>query len=206
MDEVIRQYLISDVLSRTALDVLDAVSEFEDEEQFDFLDDASKVPKHCYLSLSKLIFGADNKTSDLSSFVTAVPGTGNPEQSGIELMYASEEANEVPGLNPPDGPAGAEYALLKIITRVKEVSDDGSEDRLIRQIDARIRFLIDFKARALRTEDGLRLTGELDPSGIDNMLDPEYGVTCHWLKMLTPSNVLEKVSLYRVEFCTLMTP
>lgn len=207
MDEVIRKYLMSDLVSRTPLDVLDAIAAYESPDDFAFIDDASKVPKHCYMSLSKMIFGADNKSTELASIITPIAGTGNPEQFGIDLVYASEEAGEVPGTMSPDGPAAAEYALLKILTRVKEINEDGSEDGLVRMVDNRIKFLIDYKCRVLRTdEDGDKLTGDLDPSGIDNALDPEYGVSCHWLKMLTSSNVLERSSLYRVEFCTLMTP
>jgi len=181
--------------------VITAIANSPYSEDYSFIQNTSQVPRHSYMSLSKFLTGNDN-SSAFPDLVTASAGTGNPDQEGIEISYVSEEAAELGFTDASDESPASESGLVKILCRVKQVAIDGSEDKLVRDMDARVRWLIDYKARAKRDD----LDPALDPAGIDNTLDPDQGVTCYWLKFLTPSHVHERVSLYRVGFDTIMTP
>lgn len=208
MDKVIAAAIFNDLVSRTPAAVLAAIELSDQPDDFDFITENSDVPLHCYQSVSKILLGEDN-SSELPNRVSYVGGRAAAQgESGIDIMYASEEAAEFvrEGVTPPDEEPACEYAYLKIVSRIQDLPADGSKDDLVRILDRRIKFLIDSKCRARRAEADEDTTPELDPTGIDNAINPNYGVICHWLKNITPSNSLEVASLYQVEFITVMTP
>lgn len=194
MDLVVAKIIQDDKVSRTASQVVsDATTR-----GLEYPTSSSQVPAFLTDSISKIFTGNDN--ADLDPYVCTIYGEALADgQAGIDIKFIPEEQANVYGSDAEDQEPATRYATLQLLCRVSNEmlnGDDGTllPRDLIRRLDLRLYWLLDYKARQQRLIAGAHESTE------DKTLHPDYGLTCHYLRSERGSHALEMLSIYRVEY------
>lgn len=160
------------------------------------------VPLWAYTSLSTMLAGPSASTDAFSARISYRSGDRSSKASGyIQLIPAIRESVEQFNSFLEDTP-GAEYSEIGIYFHLPEDRITQADYDKIKQMELRIRGLVDWSLRPKHVKDlssDPRRCGPpipaLDPSG----LDTDFGMFCKWLGIKS-FDTHELMSIYRIEY------
>lgn len=196
--EVLAGYIGGDIVSRTAADVMTANAGM-----FASVNDVEPYMFMCVMDLMGL-----STQAELQERIVARYGSSlNINDFGIDISTELQEQaiGNVETDNHSDF-VGAEFSLARILVRLQEPSDD-SELNFTKQIDLRIRYILTKWTRAYsKGVSAVNLVGspnKLDPYPFDKSVSRAQGVDVTWMKNGNAENVLERVSIYSLNYVRL---
>jgi hypothetical protein len=196
--KVLAKLIQDDITSRTAASV-----RTNPKNAGKFATDADVPPFLCMCSGELLLGSGFDPVEFVNSVIYKYGSDLTDRDNGIELWAESQESAFSPDNlhGDHDDQIGAELQLVKILCRVGRIADDSKED-MVRQLDLRIRYLLDSRVRGEFKPPGFStaMPAILDPTGIDSSIDPELGIEVEWLKQQDNDNKKERISIYRCQF------
>lgn len=199
---VLKAIIQADVVSKTAQNIIDANVE---DPQFDYLT-IDNVPIFNYQSACFIFNGQDNDTSFPKQIVAQFGENKVPATKGIQIAFLPEESVKIPRESFNSDQVGAEYAMVEIL-----YADADARDETLENLDRRVQYLLCSGQRSLRwtftlTSNLPDIVGgydsSIDPTGLDNTIDPNAGVTVFWLRHTHLTATMVK-SLYCVNYARL---